>query len=86
MKIKEGLVLREAAGSFIVMNTRGDLSFNGMITLNETGAFIWNCIEEGLTEEEIASKITDIYDIDRETAVRDLKIFKEKMSGAGIIE
>ena len=32
MKIKEGFVLREAAGSFVVMNIGGNIDFNGMIT------------------------------------------------------
>ncbi len=86
MKIKEGFVLRETAGSYIVMNLGGELSFNGVITLNETGAFIWRAIEEGKAENEIAELIASEYETDAETALRDVKAFINKMSEAGVLE
>ncbi len=86
MKIKDGLVLREVAGSYVVMNAGGELNFNGMITLNESGAIIWRGLEEGLSVDEIAERITAEYDIDAETAIADIKRFTDKMSEAGVIE
>lgn len=86
MKIKEGFVLREAAGSYVVMNIGGNINFNGMITLNETGALIWRAIEDGDDAETIAKKIAGLYEIDHETALRDVNGFIEKMNGAGILE
>ena len=86
MKIKDGFVLRAAAGSFVVMNIGGELSFNGMITLNETGAFIWKAIESGDDVDAIAAKLVETYGIDLETALNDTKKFIEKMNGADILE
>lgn len=86
MKIKDGFVLREAAGSFVVMNIGGELSFNGMITLNETGAFIWKAIESGDEVDAIAAKLVEAYGIDLETALSDTKKFIEKMNGANVLE
>lgn len=86
MKIKEGFVIREVAGEYVVMNVGGDTSFNGMITLNETGAFIWKAIEEGKSEDGIADKIVLEYDIDKATALNDVKRFIIKMSEAGVLE
>ncbi len=86
MKIKEGFVLRETAGSYIVMNLGGELSFNGVITLNETGAVIWRGIEEGRDEKAIADMITEAYETDIGTALSDVKAFITKMSEAGILE
>ena len=86
MKIKDGFVVREVAGSYVVMNIGGDVSFNGMITLNELGAFIWKAIENGDNAEEIAKKIIAEYEIDFETALKDTKVFIEKMNGAGVLE
>lgn len=86
MKIKDGLVLRQVAGSYVVMNSGGELNFNGMITLNESGAIIWRGLEEGLSVDEIAERITAEYDIDAETAIADIKRFTDKMSEAGVIE
>ncbi len=86
MKIKEGFVLRETAGSYIVMDLGSEISFNGVITLNETGAVIWRAIEEGRTENEIAELIASEYETDAETALRDVKAFINKMSEAGVLE
>ncbi len=86
MKIKNGFVLREVADSFVVMNIGGELAFNGMITLNEVGAFIWKAIENGDNIEEIAKKITLEYEIDYETALSDANVFINKMNEVGVLE
>lgn len=86
MKIKNGFVLREVADSFVVMNIGGELAFNGMITLNEVGAFIWKAIENGDKIEEIAKKITLEYEIDYETAFSDANVFINKMNEVGVLE
>ncbi len=86
MKIKDGFVLRQVAGNYILMNLGGELNFNGMITLNETGAFIWKAVEQGKTKEETAKMLSDEYDIDFQTALKDTEIIIDKMAEAGIIE
>jgi len=86
MKIKSGFTLREVAGNYIVMNLGGELNFNGMITLNETGAFIWRAIEQNKNAEETAKMISEEYEIDFQTALRDTESIIDKMLEAGIIE
>ncbi len=86
MKIKQGFMLREVAGSFVVVNVSGELSFNGMITLNDTGAYIWRKLEQGLSHQEIASALAADYEVDPEIAQRDVGVFLDKMMGAGILE
>ena len=86
MKIKEGYVLRNVAGEYIVMNIGGDTSLNHMITLNETGALIWNGIADGKSESDIAELIVSQYEVDTETAASDIKKFIDKMNGAGVLE
>ena len=45
MKIKKGFVKRNIAGSEIVVTVgKTAAEFNGMITLNESGAFFWDCM------------------------------------------
>lgn len=42
MKIKEGFILRNVAGSYVVVPIgEATLDFNGMMSLNETGAFLF---------------------------------------------
>lgn len=86
MRIKEGFIIRQAADSFVVMQIGGEVDFNGMITLNETGAFIWNSIANGLDENQIATKLTEEYDTDFENALSDVKTFISKMKEVNVIE
>ena len=87
MKIKSGFVLRELAGQSIVI-ALGEASktFNGMIKLNDTGKVIWNMLSEGNEASAIVDKFVAEYDVDRETAERDVNTFIEALRGADILE
>lgn len=76
MKIKNGFVKRNIAGSEIVVPVGKTASeFNGMITLNESGAFFWDCLLEDTTAEEVVAKVLDIYDVTPEKAAADVNKF-----------
>ena len=50
MKIKDGFILREVAGSFVVVAVgKRAGEFNGVINLNQTSAFMWRMLEKGAT-------------------------------------
>ncbi len=87
MKIKEGFLLREVAGNYIVI-AAGDegLNFNNIITVNELGAIIWKGIEDEKTKEQIVDEILLEYDIDKETAAGDFDDFVKQLTDAGVIE
>ena len=78
MKIKEGFILRDVAGDTIVM-PGCDMELNAMITLNETGAFLWKLLETETTEEELAAAIVKQYGVDDETAKTAVHNFVEKL-------
>ncbi len=87
MKIKEGFLLREVAGSHIVVPVgKAELDFNGMMTLNPVGAFVWTALETESTEAEVVQKVLDAYEIDETTAARDVHTYIEKLRGVGLIE
>jgi len=73
MKLKDGFVLRQVAGETVVVPTGGDLDMNMMITLNESGAFLWQKLQEEITRDELVEAVLAEYkDVDRiiaETAV-----------------
>lgn len=86
MKIKEGYILRSVAGNNIVVGVgAASVDFNGMININETGAFIWKVFEKGATVDEAAELITKEYDIDSDTAKKDVAAFVEKLKEADLI-
>lgn len=87
MKIKDGYILREIAGNYVVLPIgEATIDFNGMASLNGTGAFLFGKMSEDTTEEKLVQELLDTYDIDEETARRDVANFVEKIKGAGIIE
>ena len=87
MKIKEGYLLREVAGSNIVVPIgEGELNFSGVITLNDVGAFFWKKLEKGCTKEELLDSLLAEYEIDKETASSDIDEFVGKLKEAGLLE
>lgn len=69
MKIKEGFILREVAGDTVVIPTGGDLDMNMMITLNESGAFLWKQLEQEISREDLIAAVLKEYpDVDQATA------------------
>ncbi|MBR3173689.1 MAG: PqqD family protein [Eubacterium sp.] len=87
MKIKEGFILRNVAGSFVVVPV-GDatIDFNGMMNLNETGAFLFEKMIEGTTREDLIKALTEEYDVDEETASKDVDLFIEKVEKEDLFE
>lgn len=86
MKLKKEFILREIAGEYILVPTgETTLNFNGLITVNELGAFIWNNIEKVNSEEDILKLILDEYEVEENMAREDLNEFLDKLKGAEII-
>lgn len=76
MKIKEGYVLREVAGSVVVVPA-GERSkeFNGMINLNESGKVLWKRAESEFDAEALVETLLSVYDVSREQAANDVERF-----------
>lgn len=87
MKIKNGFAKRNIAGSYIVVPVGATIkSFNGMITLNESGAFFWDCFCKETTVDEVVKKVTDEYDVDPERARKDIEKFVDMLQSNGLLE
>lgn len=87
MKIKQGFVMRDVAGQAVAIATgEASKSFHGMVKLNDTGAFIWNGIEKGLDEAEIAGQLAASYDVEVGQALKDVESFIARMRDAGLVE
>ena len=58
---------------------------NSVYTLNESGAFIWELIDGKRNVEEIINTLTEEYDIDHDSAGKDVFSFINDMSNYLII-
>lgn len=76
MKIKEGFMLREVAGSYVVVavGARSE-EFNGMVNLNSTGAFLWQNLEKGADKEGLIQALLNEYEVTEEQAAKDVERF-----------
>ena len=87
MKLKENFVLRQVADTWVVLPLgAASLDFNGMLTLNESGALLWRALEKGGDREALADALTAEYDVDRATALADAQEFLDKLLAAGCVE
>ena len=87
MKINEDFILRKVADSYVVVPVnKMTLDFNGIINLNETGAFLFEILQNGATAEELKEKLLAEYEVSPEIAERDIEIFINKVKDAGILE
>lgn len=86
MKLKDGFVLREVAGSCVVVPTGADLNFNGMITLNETGKTLWTALLENTDMDLLVAALLSEYDVDEATARAGAESFVQKLREHGFID
>ncbi len=87
MKIKDGFAKREIAGSNIVVPVgKTAMDFNGMITLNDSGSFFWDCFTKDITIDEAVKSVTAEYDIDEATAKNDIEKFVDMLKQNNLLE
>lgn len=87
MRIKSGFMLREVAGSYVVVAV-GERSaeFNGMVSLNETGAFLWKASEKDAGKDNLIQSLMTQYEVSEEQASKDVDKFIEMITENGFAE
>lgn len=87
MKIKNGFAKRNIAGSEIVVPVgRTSFDFNGMITLNGSGGFFWDCLQNDITKDEMLKMVLDEYEVDAATAEKDIDNFIDMLRKNNLLE
>lgn len=87
MKIVEGFVLKNIADTFVVVPLgTNTVSFRSIISLNESGAFLWSQLEKDITEEQLLEAMLKEYDIDEATAKADITDFISRLNEAGLLK
>ena len=87
MKIREGFLLRSVGESYVVIPVgENSADFSNVITLNHSGAFVWNCLESDTTREEVIEKMLKEYDVSAEVAERDLTRFVDMLKANRLLE
>lgn len=85
MKIKDGFILRQVASQNVVLPASKELNLNMMITLNDTGAFLWEHLQMETNEDALVAALLKEYDVDEDTAHACVRQFVKKLDDNGFL-
>lgn len=87
MKIKDGFIMKDVAGSKVVLPLgERQTEIRGIITFNDIGAEVFNMLDGTNSVEEIIAKIVKDYDAPYEIVKSDVEKLIEKMRANGLVE
>lgn len=80
MKRSAGFLMRQVAGRYVLAPV-GDTvkTFSGMITMNATGKFLWDLLEQDQTVDSLAQALVDNYEVEFEKAKADVIKYLEPL-------
>ena len=86
MIIKKELIKRQIAGDTVLVPVgRTVYDANGLFDLNELGSFIWDILPETSSAEAVLEAVLAEYEVDRETAEKDIAEFFARLEQLGIL-
>ena len=87
MKLKDGFMLKKISDDYMLVpvGTRS-IEFKAVMHLNDTGAFLYEKLENGTDETGLVEALLSEYDVDRETAQKDVQNFIKNLIDAGVAE
>ena len=84
MKLKSNFLTHDVDDEQIMIDING--KFKGIITNNETAAFIVNCLKEDVTKEEIVEKLFNEYDAPKMQIEKDVEAILNKLISVNALE
>lgn len=72
MKLKPGFILRPFGDQWIAVAVGDTRQKNLMLSMNKTGAFLWECLQQQVTEQQLVDALTDRYQVNCEVAAQDV--------------
>ncbi len=87
LKVKNGFVLRKIGPQTVAVPV-GKLTgeIHGVVALTESGALLWEKLIQGAEKEDLVSLLLEEYEIDKETASRDVDEFINGLFVQGVME
>lgn len=88
MKIDPKYRVREMAGEHvIVMPGRYGADMTRVVALNESSLYLWNALtDRDFTPADAAALLTENYEVDAATALRDAEAWCAKLAECGVLE
>ena len=86
MKRSELFIKRKIGTQYVIVAVgEATKKFNGMISVNSTGSFIWDALEKETSMDELVAALVAQYEVDAETASAHASKFVETLKKAGAV-
>ncbi len=86
MKVSNQMLLREIAGEHILIPVgEQNNSFHGIMVLNGSGLLLWEALQQECTEEDLLRLVLETYEVDADTAGKDVREFLDRLDEAGVL-
>lgn len=87
MKLKDGFILKKILDDYIVVPTGDNIvDFAVAVSLNESGAFLWEQLSSEKTIYELADALAKEYDVTSEEVLGDVVEFAELLKTHSFLE
>lgn len=87
MKVLLDMITREIAGETILVPVGASaIKYNGLITLNEVGAFLWARLPNAADVNALVDALLEEYEVSREEAASDVAEFIAQLKELKIVE
>ena len=87
MKIKPGFMLRKVVDIYVILGIGSEAyAPNQIMSLNETGAFLWGLLEKGTDRETLIDALPEEFEVDRQTAEKDVDAFLTQLREKALID
>ncbi len=76
MQLRDNFTIKEIVGDYIVVPTGENyLDFGAVISINESGAFLWKQLQDNKSVDELSSALAEEYGIETDVAKADVEEF-----------
>ena len=76
MRLLKGITLRKMLGEWIaVPGGESALTVSGLLSMNETGAYLFHLLQSEQSEESLLQALLQEYDVSEEQGLKDVRSF-----------
>jgi conjugal transfer/entry exclusion protein len=87
MKRKADFIMQNVGGENLLVPLGAQvMDLNGLITLNDTGACVWELLAQECTADELAAAVAERFDVTPERALADVQAFLNKITQLELLE
>lgn len=87
MRIKQGFLLKKIADEYTAIPyDEAYTELGAMVSLNDTGAYLWKCLEEDCTQEQLVLALAEEYGIETALAQEAVSVFLAMLREQRLLE